>query len=161
MRIPVLFSFWLKFLNLDGIFVIWFWTSFLNKLYSHQKRLTLSPSIVFIKKEKKNKNYVCWRATPSLLFSFFLSFLVIFYFPLHLSFISNKKKLPGYTYFFCRKKERKQRQEKWKCKLFIDFRGKDVFSGGRLTLLEGKSLEKKWQKENEEKKKAGKGGIVR
>ena len=45
--------------------------------------------------------------------------------------------------------------------IFTDFRGKDVFSGARLTVLEGKSMKKKWQKENEEKKKAGKGGIVR
>ena len=105
MRIPVLFSFWLKFLNLDGIFVICFWTRFLNKLYSHQKRLTLSRSIVFIKKEKKNENYVCWRATPSLLLSFFLSFLVIFYFPLHLSFISNKKSYLDILTFFVEKKK--------------------------------------------------------
>ena len=108
MRIPVLFSFWLKFLNLDGIFVICFWTSFLNKLYSHQKRLTLSRSIVFIKKETKNRNYVCRRATPSLLFSFFsffLPFLVIFYFPLHLSFISNKKSYLDILTFFVEKKK--------------------------------------------------------
>ena len=44
-----------SFLNPDGIFVICFCTSFLNKLYSHQKCLTLSRSIVFIEKEKKRQ----------------------------------------------------------------------------------------------------------
>lgn len=129
MRIPVLFSFLLKSLNLDNICAICFWTISLNNLCSHQKSLTFTRSIVLIKKQKKQIFYLLTLHSSS--FSFFFLFFW------------NKK---GYfiIFTFFGKKEREQCREKWKCKPFTDFNRRDVFSAQRVTLIEGKPLKKKW-----------------
>jgi hypothetical protein len=124
-------------------------------LCSYQKSLALSRSIVFIRKQK-----LCLLTLHSVSsFSFFLSFFFSLFFQYFIfdyifySFL--KKKLLDYIYFFFAEKQRKQRREKWRCKPFTDFSRRDVFSGRRLTLLEGKPLKKKCKKRRSRSRERG------
>ncbi len=99
----------LKSLNLDSIFAICFWTCFLNKLCSHQKSLTLSRSIFFVRKQKKAE--IMFADAPFRLFFFLFPLFSFSPFFSNILFSTTsfllflKKRLLGYIYFFFRKRK--------------------------------------------------------